>query len=398
MNFQQLMAARQVRSQAIVEAFGAGIPGYGAVGRGRGDPQYEVQLAEAQRFINTMTMRDFAEAMSTSDFPLLFGDTIDRKLYASFKGLPAVWRNYVKVDNTIPDMRAVKRFRATRGDGTLSDVPQGDSYPADSIGESTYSYSLGKKGKRRNFLWEALQNDDLGALHSTPDDFALQASNKEADFASSLFVGNTTLYSATHAVQGTNYANLATSTPLTPTNLAAAINAMGNYPADDGASPILNEPMFLVVGTLGMQFVAEQILNSVTVAYDSLATGDADTETLRPNLPTASLIPSRIKSRLQVLRDPWMRNNDSTNYATSWYLFGDPNNGWAVEMGFLNGHETPELFMKNSNQVLLGGGMTSPMDGDFDNDAVAYKVRHIMGGSHTNAVGGWRFTYWAHNT
>lgn len=394
MNFQQLMIARKARSQTIVEAFGTGMPGYSDVARHSGRPGYEQQLAEAQKFINTMTMRDFYEAMSTSDFPLLFGDSIDRKMYTKFKSLPGVWRNYVKVDNTIPDMRAVKRFRATRGDGTLSDVPQGDSYPADSIGESTYSYSLGKKGKRRNFLWEALQNDDLGALHDTPDDFAFQAANTEANFASSLFVGNTTLYSTTHSVQGTNYANLATSTPLTPANLAAAISVMGDYPGDDGSSPVLNEPLFLVVGTKNMEFTALQILNSITVAYDSIG----DTDTLRPNLPTANIVPSRITSSLQVLRDPWMRTNDSTNVATSWYLFSDPNNGWAIEMGFLNGHETPELFMKNSNQVLLGGGMTSPMDGDFDNDAVAYKVRHIMGGSHTNAVGGWRFTYWAHNT
>lgn len=399
MNFQQMMEARNARSQMIQEKFNPGRPafaprGYRSVGHLRGNPEYEMRLAEAQQFINSMTAQDLREAMSTSDFPLLFGDTIDRKMFATFRAIPAVWRNYIKVDNQIPDFRAVKRFRCTRGDGILSDVPQGDSYPADSVTESQYSYSLGKKGKRRNFLWETLVNDDLGCLHSAPDDFAWQAANKEAQFASSLFVGNTTLYSTTHSVAGTNYSNLATSTALTPDNLAAAISAMGLYPADDGAAPILNEPIFLVVGTLEMKFKAEQILNSITVAYDSIG----DTDTIRGNLPTANIIPRSISSTMQVLRDPWMKYNDSTNYATSWYLFADPNMGWAVEMGFLAGHETPELFMKDSNQVLLGGGSTNPIDGDFDNDAVGYKVRHVMGGSHTNAVGGWRFTYWAHNT
>ncbi len=388
MKFQEYLAMQKANKRALREMRLGG----NAREIRQAQPGYKARLTEAQNFINgACSMRDVFEAMSTSDFPLLLADSLDRRLVASFKSMPAVWRNYIKVTNDVTTMtRAVKRFRCTRGDGLLANVPQGDSYPTDSKSESTYSFTMGKWGRRRDFTWELMIDDDLGALKSTPDDFGYQAANKEAQFASALHVGNTTLYSATHAVAGTNYANLATSTPLTMANLSAAISAMGLYPHDDGVSPVLNTPKYLVVGTKGMEHTALQILNSLTVAVR----GDTDAV----NFPTASLLPAKITSSMQVLIDPFMRYNDATNYATSWYLFSDPNDGWAAEMAFLAGHETPEMFMKNSNQVLMSGGSTSPMDGDFDSDAIAYKIRHVGGGSHTNAVGGWRFTYWAHNT
>ena len=72
----------------------------------------------------------------------------------------------------------------------------------------------------------------------------------------------------------------------------------------------------------------------------------------------------------------------SSNGNTSWFLFANPNNGRpALEMAFLRGHEEPEIFMKTSNAQRIGGGMTDPMDGDFDTDSLQYKVRHVLGGA-----------------
>lgn len=408
MNYRELREAKVAQKAALYKRYnrlpaGLAPDGYRHIAAGqrppgarRDSPEYEARLAEVVRDLAEMrNMDDLREAMSTSDFPLLLADSLDRRMYASFKTVPQVWRNYIKVSNDITTMtRAVKRFRCTRGDGILADVPQGASYPADSKSESTYSFTLGKKGRRRDFTWELMIDDDLDALKSTPDDLGYQAANKEAQFASALYTANTTLFATTHAVQGTNYSNLATSTPLTPANLDAAVSTMGLYPHDDGVSPILNDPKFLVVGTKAMLHTALRILRSITLDYDSFG----DTDTVRADLPTANIVPQEVRNSIIPLLDPFMRYNDSTNYATAWYLFSDPSNGYAVEMGFLKGYETPQLFMKNSNQVMLGGGMSHPMDGDFDTDAISYKARHVMGGSHTNAVGGWRFAYWAHNT
>jgi len=391
MKFKELVEGYRATERFIHQNFN-GMRSARTLAERRLGPKYKVLLAEATEFLADVfegrrPMWQLKEALSTSDFPYLFGDTIDRMMYVSFQERPGDWRDYVKVVNTISDFRDVKRFRCTRGADRLhGPMGQGESYEADAPSDSQYTYALGKYGRRRDILWEALVNDDLGALQDAPGDLAYQSRNTEWYVVTSLFAANATLYSTTHAVQGTNYSNKGTA-ELTAESLAAAISAMGEFPADDGESPVFNDPVYIVVGTKEMEFKANQILNSILVAY----TGASD----QGNLPTASIIPQEVRSAMKVRYNPWLRVLDSTYYDSSWYLFSDPAVGWAVEVGFLAGHEAPELFMKDSNQVLLGGGMSSPMDGDFDNDAVAYKARHCIGGSHSNAVGGWRFTYWS---
>ncbi len=46
---------------------------------------------------------------------------------------------------------------------------------------------------------------------------------------------------------------------------------------------------------------------------------------------------------------------------------------------FLRGHEEPELFIKEPNARRVGGGPVDPMDGNFENDSIDYKVRHVLG-------------------
>lgn len=328
------------------------------------------------------------ETISTSDFPLLFGDTIDRVLLAKYRAHPATWRDYMKV-STVQDFRDVKRFKASPGRGLLPEVPQGVSYKSDKPSESSYSFAVKKYGGVRNIFWEALVNDDLGALSDTPSDFAFQSAQTEWYQSTSLFAANTTLYSTTHAVAGTNYSNFGTA-QLTAESLAEALSAMGDYPGDDDdGTPIMNDVKYIVVGTRNMEFKANQILNSPLVIY----TGSSD----RDNLPTDNIIPADVRNAIQVRYNPFLRMLDSTNYATSWYLFSDPGFGWAVEFAFLAGYEAPGMFMRAESQIMLGG-MAAPTEGGFDNDSVDYKVRHVMGGSHTNAVGGWKFSYFSNGT
>jgi len=290
----------------------------------------------------------------------------------------------------VADFRSVKRFKASIGRGYLPLIPQGESYKSDKPSESYYEFQVNKYGGVRNIFWEALVSDDLGALRDTPDDLAAQAANTEWRFATSLFAANSTLYSTTHSVGGVNYSNKITA-KLTAESLAAAIGQMGDYPSDDDdGTPIMNDPVYIVCGSKETLFKAEQILASTTVAY----TGDTDAG----NLPTLMIVPQEVRNRMYARYNPWIRLFDPTNYDTSWYLFSEPAMGWAVEVAFLRGYAQPQMFMRASSQMMLGGGLADPLAGGFDNDAVDYKVRHVIGGSHTNAVGGWRFTLWSDGT
>ena len=388
--FTELIESFTAAEASIGKLFNHGADGVGIRTLvARGGPKYEARLKESADFIADVfdgrkPMWQLKEALSTDDFPLLFGDTIDRLLLAKYKAITPEWTRFMKVTRTIRDFRDVKRFRASIGRGMTDLVGAGGDYQADAPSESTYSFAVHKYGRRRDILWEALQNDDLDALQSTPEDLAKQAVNREAYFAAGRYVGNTTLYNS-HTVNGTAYLNKFT-LALTPENLATVVSAMGDFPDDstDGV-PIVNDPIYIVVGTRKKQMEAEQILNSLVVLQGVDQTG--------PNLASAALIPANLRNRMQVIYDPFMRMLDPTHYQDSWYLFCDPADGWAVEIGYLVGHDSPELYMKAANQIRLGGG--AAIEGDFDTDARAYKVLHVIGGSHTNAVGGWRFTAWS---
>lgn len=330
-------------------------------------------------------------AIHTDDFPLLFGDTIDRLLLAKYRTHPATWRDYVKVSD-VADFKSVKRFKASIGRGVLPKVEQGESYTSDKPSESYYEFQVGKYGGVRNIFWEALVSDDLGALRDTPDDMAMQAANTEWKFVTELFAANTNLYSTTHDVGGVSYSN-SIDLALTAENLATAIGQMAAYPSDDDdGTPIMNDPIYIVVGSKETEFKANQILSSTTVAYTG-GSGAAD----RDNLPTGMLLPVEVRNRMFVRYNPWLRIAGDTDWETSWYLFADPAMGWAVETAFLRGFMQPQMFMRASSQMMLGG-LADPLVGGFDNDAVDYKVRHVIGGSSTEDVGGWRFTLFSDGT
>lgn len=352
---------------------------------GRQSPQYTQRLVAMVQLVghamggSRRAAFELTEAMSTSDFPLLFGDTLDRMMLAEFQHRPGMWRRYLK-QSQVADFRDVKRFRTSDGDQRLSLVAQGAGYPAGEIDEAQYTFSVNKYGRRFPFLWETMINDDLDAFASLPGKMARATRRTEDYFASSLYVANTTLYSTTHSVNGTNFSNKATAA-LALTALEAGVNAMAAFPGDansDGLTePIWNTPIFLVVPRQ-LEITAKKIVGEINFIDNT------ETNVLR--------------GALEILVDPYIDIIDPTNGATSWYLFADPANGHAAEIAFLRGYAEPSMYVKSTNAVRLGAGPTEALDGDFDTDAIHYKVRHVVGGSHANAVGGWRFTYWSDGT
>lgn len=351
----------------------------------KNDPQYLSRLAEAARFFKDVCdgkrpTRQLREALSTSDFPYLFGDTLDRMLLGNYQAYPATYRRFLKVSR-VRDFRTVDRYRVSDGDQRLGTVAQGENYPGSDRDESTYSFKVNKYGRRFDILWEALVNDDLDALKDTPRRMALAALRTEMYFASSLYVANSTLFTTGHGNKGT--------AAISKAAIMAGWNAMVGF-TDENGEPIFNQPTFLVVPPV-LEMEAITIIGSLYLQYTG---GDATSGAVATAQPTNN----PLSGRLQVVPDPYIPIVDTSHGSTSWYLFADPDNGHAAEVAFLAGYEEPQLYMKTANQTRLGGGPADPMEGDFDTDAVGYKVRHVMGGSHANAVGGWRFAYWSDGT
>ena len=97
------------------------------------------------------------EVLTTSDFPLMFGDVLDRRLLAAYRRNPATWRDYVRTD-TVRDFRQVKRFAINTGSMVLQPVlEKGEYLPIDND-ETEYHYTVAKYGNQKDYSWEAINS------------------------------------------------------------------------------------------------------------------------------------------------------------------------------------------------------------------------------------------------
>ena len=316
------------------------------------------------------------EALTTSDFPLLFGDVLDRQVLASYKAVDPVWKAFVKM-STVPRISPQVggyRFAITGGDQVLAKVGEKGEYLASKRGEDKYSLSVDKYGRQFDISWEALINDDLGALKDTPERFARAAIRTEHDVVTNLYAGNTTLYTRVAAP------NNAVAAVLTIANLEAGVEYMSSV-LDANNQPIMNRAKYLVVPP-ALEMTARQILTSANKMWLAPAIAAA------APYPTTNVIANY---GLTLIVDPYLAiyGTNAATRLTQWYLFADPKDIAALEFAHLKGHERPEICMKASDKVTIGGGAIGPMSGDFATDNVFYRVRLVFGGTTLD----WRATY-----
>lgn len=329
----------------------------------------------------------FKEAMSRSDFSYLFGDVIDRQLLAAYQTRQPQWPAYAK-RGRVRDFRTVKRYTLDGGEAVLNKVKELAPYKLRTVADGSYSYAVEKYGDQIAVSWEAMVNDDLDALADLPTRLGNAARRTEEQFAAALFTDSTgpdsTFFSTAHRniINTTVIGSTVTpNPPLSITALQQAMQVLAQQLDTDGG-PIFVEGMTLVVPP-ALMVPAQNILNATQIMA---ATGGGD-GTGNDQLLTNNWM----ANQLQLIVNPWLPIVNTTSGNTAWYLFANPAVGRpAMEVGFLMGHETPELWVRSPNAVRVGGGPVSPEEGDFDHDAVQYRVRMVLGGTlmdHKSAVG-----------
>ncbi len=349
---------------------------------------YNLKLAEAIKLINNTDNLPphrhqylIQEALTTSDFPFLFGDVLDRKVLTAYKGVDPVWKAICRM-STVKDFKDAYRFAITGGDQVLARVTQKGEYPASERTEAKYTIAALKYGRQFDISWETMKNDDLDALKDTPTRFALAATRTEHRVATGLYAGDySAVNHATNLYSDGVAAELnAVATVLSINSLETALEAMSSF-TDANGEVIANRAKFLVVPP-ALEMTARQILTSATKMW----LADSDDVTPPAPYPTTNVV---AQMGLTLIIDPYLPVLDTTYGGTAWYLFADPRDIAALECVHLRGHERPEICMKASDKVTIGGGAITPMSGDFATDNVFYRVRLVFGGTTLD----WRATY-----
>lgn len=412
----------------------------------RSRQEYEGSLREAQRLIDRYTNSGnsydkwrLEEAMTTSDFPYLFGDVLDRSVLANYAETPYTWNRYA-FRKVLSDMRLARMFRIDRGasvlDGPIlpktvpgpsgtgpSGLEQITEYPMSQRVATDYTDQLYKFGRRMDYSFETFLNDDLDALRDTPAMLGRAARRTEEKRVTKLFAqtvtGGTTANPTVVPGINTNFFNAGNNNILAAgvrnfpggvTNpafsadaLAAAIELIAQQTDLDG-EPISIENLVLVYPP-SLKVAVKNVLGAKTLWTNAPIQGGS--LTAAGSGATAS---NYNATRLEVANWASGLVTEALNYylpivdtvtgGTAWYLFVDPNQGRpAMQQSFLRGREMPRLFMGATNQIAigegnigpgmgpnLGGAMVNPMEGDFENDAVRYKIRHFLGGTLLDPV------------
>jgi hypothetical protein len=324
--------------------------------------------------------RRLREAMTMDDFPLLFGDTLNRTMRARYEAVNPGMRQIVKWRPT-RDFRQNKTFLMTGLDGRLQEVGEKGERLSGTLTESKTYWYLKKYGRQCDFSWEAYINGEYGLFSDIPARLIDAAVNTREYLITSQLCDNTGPIDATFAIA-------TATTPLSIGNLEIGIAAMMEQTIDPGTGvvPLNVKPRFLVVPPR-LKFMAMKIL--MKGGWGQWVADDDDV-TPPAQYPMANVIPDE---GLSLIVNPWLPIIDTTSGNTAWYLISDPNGSTPLlEFGGLMGREEPEIFMKGSDKIAVGGGPVSPFEGDFSTENIYYAIRYCIGGGVCDTYGGYAST------
>lgn len=308
------------------------------------------------------------EAYTTSDFPYLLGDVLDRMMLMNFNSLGHNWRAYCGVSRPLNDFRTVRRLGFNGAEGQYQKITdQSPLQYSQTLDEDNYTYAPDIYGLGVKLSFRAIMNDDLGAFDTIPQRLGRGGRRTIEKFVTQLFFDSSgpdaTFFSAGNG-------NLITGNPdFAIDSLGTAMQQLLGLLDADG-EPILVEGVTLVYGP-GLHVTVNNTLNQLSV--DVTQVGGVSGQTVRVN--------NWIVANITPVLNPYIPIVCTSNGATSWALFANPNVGRpAGEIGFLAGYDQPVLFQKGGDSVRVGGGVDQ-MAGDFATMEQQYKGLIAMGGT-----------------
>lgn len=286
--------------------------------------------------------------LTTSDFPAIMSDTVDRALRAGYQSAPSALKAVAR-KSTARDFRRKTKLQISEAP-TLEKVDEAGEFKHGALHDAKESYAIATFGKIIAVTRQLLVNDDVGAF----TDMSAKWGEAAADFEGQQLVDlleagsgagpvmddGKTLFHADHG-------NISASgAAISVTSLAEARLNMRKQKGLAGR-PINVRPRFLVVPP-ELELVAEQVL----AAIQPTTTGDVN--------PFGGKLELLVETRL--------------SSATRWYLVSDPVTTEGLEYSYLQGEEGPQIETKQG----------------FEIDGMAFKVRLDFGAAFLEHRGWFR--------
>lgn len=341
------------------------------------------------------------ETMSYSDYSALTIDILDRLLYGYYTTAPLTTLPLVK-KKTLRDFRLVARYEMDGAVAPFKRMPTDTTLTPHGAGEPpteramqqaalevlgstqrvTYQPQLYQGMMSVN--WRALVNDDLGIFNDQTQRLAISGRRTISQFITSLYMSpggpSTTLYNSTFGNQIITANGASSSNPaLSFQGISDALTILEKQLDLDGQPIQFDGTLYLFYGpslhTTAMNLIKSMSANLSILGGNQNAQGFPTARVNVENWMAASVVPIQDKWIPVVCTAAGIKN-------TTWGLMYAPETQPrpSIELGFLNGFDSPQLYQEVPNTMRIGGGV-DPSLGNFYSMNQNFKGLLVMGGA-----------------
>lgn len=323
-----------------------------------------------------------AEGISTSDLPVQLSPTLTKIALGSYAEQATIWREFAGKE-VLPDFGKQEYYSfngwgdedvedSTAGDtflaGGLPTVPEYGEYARLRFEAAGQDLKLKKGGVAVQFSWELLRNTrNVGLIQRAFAEFGRRSAVKEDHEATKQLNTDNFKSANSNVATGTAAAVLTLDNGLATLQEAFyqitqqkfngnAVTAGGNY-------RLVVSPKTALVAR-GLQSISQiEQVRGVGTANE-----------------TRTIMGNPVGSMFSVVENPYFGALGIDE--DSWFLIPAPGStpNPSVLNLFLQGHETPQIFVKRTTA-------SAPEDGSFENDDYETKVRHVATGAFLRPEG-----------
>jgi hypothetical protein len=297
---------------------------------------------------------DLKESGSTSDWPLLLANVLHKLLLMKFVGVPSPWKSYTW-QTELNDFKTANRVIMNESPDLLA-ITEEQGYKDSNISDNGYGITLGTFGRTFSVGRRAIINDDLEALRRQPERFGRSASRTLAKQCVAAIEND-----------GKAYDGLS----LFATTHKGGANFQGNVTIDNSAAGILAVSKAMTAISKAQDETGEKmgLIPKYLLVPPDLEDGAlrlTQGQSFMPISTTGGTTVVGKAARLEVLVEPFFTS------ATESYVMADPADCPVIEVGFLDGKQTPDLLVKRINAVNLAGGDD---EWGYEFDDIEFKIR-----------------------
>jgi phage head maturation protease len=269
------------------------------------------------------------EMVQSSVFSYILQNVADKSMQNAYQYAPVtypIWTKHGVLNDYKPALRAQLSEVPL-----LSNVSKGEEYKLVTLTDAGEWIQLSKRGNLFTITREDIINDDMHALVDFPARWATAARETINSDVYSVLNGNPNMgYDGNPLFYG-SHKNLEATNKTAPSKLSlqSGIQSMMLQTGLKTSIPLNIRPKFLL-SPVALMWGAKQLLNSA-----------AD------NTQANSAVVNVLENIVTLVTDPLL----DLNSPSSWYLAADPAVTDTVEVGFLNGQDTPYIEQQAGFQV-----------------------------------------------